>query len=118
MALTIYQYPNCSTCKKAIGWLKANGVAHTLVDIVKAPPNEKQLASAQKKAGVPVKKLFNVSGESYRAGGYKDKLATMTDAQAIAALAKDGKLIKRPLAVGDSAVLVGFDEAAWKAALA
>jgi arsenate reductase-like glutaredoxin family protein len=41
----------------------------------------------------------------------------MTDAQAFAALAKDGKLIKRPLAVTDGAALVGFDEKAWQATL-
>lgn len=41
----------------------------------------------------------------------------MTDAQAFAALAADGKLIKRPLALGDGVALIGFDEAAWRAAL-
>ncbi|HET9991577.1 MAG TPA: ArsC/Spx/MgsR family protein [Kofleriaceae bacterium] len=41
----------------------------------------------------------------------------MSDAQAFDALAKDGKLIKRPLAVGDGVALVGFDEDAWKHAL-
>jgi len=43
---------------------------------------------------------FEFEFESYRAGNYKAKLATMTDAQAFAALAADDKLIKRPLALG------------------
>jgi arsenate reductase len=61
--------------------------------------------------------MFNTSGESYRAGKFGDKLATMSDADAFAALANDGKLIKRPLLIGDGVVLVGFQEDAWASAL-
>jgi arsenate reductase (glutaredoxin) len=117
VALTIYQYPNCSTCKKALAWLKANKIAATSIDIVVSPPPYAVLERAQKLAGVPVKKLFNLAGASYRDGDFKTKLPAMTDAQAFAALANDGKLIKRPLVVGDDVALVGFDEAAWREAL-
>ncbi|HEX4451268.1 MAG TPA: Spx/MgsR family RNA polymerase-binding regulatory protein [Kofleriaceae bacterium] len=117
MALTIYQYPNCSTCKKALAWLKANAIAATSIDIVVSPPSRTVLERAQKLAGVPVKKMFNLAGASYRDGDFKTKLPAMTDAQAFAALAKDGKLIKRPLVLGDDVALVGFDEAAWREAL-
>lgn len=117
MALVVYHYPNCSTCKKALAWLRANDIAVEQVNIVQQPPSADVLKRAAKLANVPTKKLFNVAGESYRAGNYKEKLATMTDAQAFAALAADGKLIKRPLAIGPKVALVGFDEAAWSAAL-
>lgn len=117
MALTVYHYPNCSTCKKALAWLAANKVAHTAIDIVKSPPTTAQLAAAARLAGVPVKQMFNIAGVSYREGDFKAKLPAMTDAQAFAALAADGKLIKRPLAVSDTAALVGFREAAWADAL-
>ncbi len=117
MALTVYHYPNCSTCKKALAWLAAHRVAYTAIDIVKSPPTRAQLERAAKLAKVPVAKLFNISGVSYREGDFKSKLPNMTDAQAFAALAADGKLIKRPLAVGDDTALVGFREDDWKAAL-
>jgi len=117
VALVVYHYPNCSTCKKALAWLRAHAIEFEPIDIVKQPPSGAALERAAKLAGVPTKKLFNVAGESYRAGRYKDKLATMTDAQAYAALAADGKLIKRPLAIGPGVALVGFDEPAWRAAL-
>ena len=109
----IYQYPKCSTCRKALKWLDAEGVEHTSIDIVESPPSAATLKKIQKLAGVPVAKMFNTSGKSYRAGGYKAKLAKMTDAQAFAALAADGKLIKRPLLLGDGVALVGFKEAEW-----
>ena len=77
-------------------------------------------AAASTKSGVPLKKLFNTSGLSYREGGWGQKLATgkVTEAQALDALASDGKLIKRPFALTGEAALVGFDEAAYKAAFA
>ena len=116
MKPTVYQYPNCSTCRKALKWLDAQGIAYDSAHIVDKPPSEKLLKQALT-AGVPLKKLFNTSGESYKAGNFKDKLPSMTEAQALKALAADGKLIKRPFVVKGDVVLTGFDEAAWKAAL-
>jgi arsenate reductase len=61
-----------------------------------------------------VKKLFNTSGQSYREGGFGERLPTMTESQAIDALAKDGKLIKRPLVLGSDYALVGYDEGSYR----
>lgn len=95
-------------------WLDERGVKYDKVDIVTAPPAKATLEKAAKAAGVSAKKMFNTSGESYRAGGFKDKLATMSEADALAALAKDGKLIKRPLVVTSGKALVGFKEDEWR----
>jgi arsenate reductase (glutaredoxin) len=116
-AITVYQYPKCSTCRKALAWLAGAGVPHRTVHIVDAPPSKAILKKAMGLAGVPVAKLFNTSGQSYREGGFKDKLATLSDDQALDALARDGKLIKRPLLIGDDVVLIGFREADWARAL-
>ena len=117
MALTVYQYPKCSTCRKALKWLDAHGVAYKSIDIVSAPPSRAALGRALKQSGRELRAFFNTSGESYRAGGYKDKLASLSEADALRDLSGDGKLIKRPLLIGDDLVLVGFDEQAWKSAL-
>jgi len=111
--MKIYQYPSCSTCRKALAWLREQGVAHESVDIVKQPPSAKVLAEAAKLGGIDVRKMFNTSGESYRNGNFKERLATMTEAEAFAALAADGKLIKRPLVIGDGLAMVGFKEDDW-----
>ena len=108
---TIWQYPKCSTCRKAMKWLGDHHVELEAIDIVKSPPAASKLRALWKRSGLPIAKLFNTSGESYRAGGFKEKLATMSEDQALAALAADGKLIKRPLVEAGDAVLVGFDEA-------
>jgi arsenate reductase len=117
MSITVYQYPACSTCKKALKWLEEHDVPHQSVHIVDKPPSKAQLKRALD-GGLPLKALFNTSGESYRTGGFKDRLADMTQAEALSALAADGKLIKRPFLVSDDVVLVGFKEDDWSARLA
>ena len=114
--LRVYHYPQCSTCKKALKWLAAHDVAVELVHIVDHPPSKPELRELLK-SGVPLRKLFNTSGASYRDGGFGERLKTMTDAEALDALVADGKLIKRPIVLGKSIHLIGFDEAAYEAAL-
>ena len=115
--ITVYQYPGCSTCKKALRWLAENGVEVRSIDITREPPSKAKLKQAWKASGLPLKKLFNTSGVSYREGGFGKKLPTMSEDAQLAALAADGKLIKRPLLIGADVVLVGFKEADWSAAL-
>ena len=117
VSVKVYQYPNCSTCRKALKWLEEKSVAYTAIHIVEKPPSKSTLQRARKAAGVPIRKLFNTAGQSYRQGGFKDALPSMSDAEAFAALAADGKLIKRPLVVGEGMALIGFNEAEWAAAL-
>ncbi|MEO8876421.1 MAG: Spx/MgsR family RNA polymerase-binding regulatory protein, partial [Polyangiaceae bacterium] len=95
--LTIYHYPNCSTCKKAIAFLKERGTPFKAIDLVATPPAAAILSDLHQRSGLTLNKLFNTSGASYHAGKFGDKLPTMSEAQAVAALAADGKLIKRPI---------------------
>ena len=116
--LTVYAYARCSTCRKAAKWLEAQGLTADTRDIVTQPPDAATLAAAIRRSGLPHKRFFNTSGQSYRGGGWKDKVADLSVEQAAEALAADGKLIKRPLVLADDgAVLVGFRPDAWEAAL-
>lgn len=118
MTLTVYHYPKCSTCRKALTWMKARGLAPKAIDLVESPPSAAKLRDLHARSGLPIARFFNTSGESYRNGNFKERLREMSEAQAIAALAADGKLIKRPIVDTGEAVLVGFDEAAYVATLA
>ena len=104
----VYQYPKCSTCKKALRWLDAAGISYRTQHIVDEPPTADDLHTYVARAEVPLKRFFNTSGQSYRQGGFKERLSSMSIDAQIAALAADGKLIRRPLVVTDTAVLVGF----------
>ncbi|MBX2811743.1 MAG: Spx/MgsR family RNA polymerase-binding regulatory protein [Myxococcales bacterium] len=108
--IRIYTYDACSTCRKAVKWLNDRGVAFDTIPIVDAPPTPSELAWIQRTAHIETRKLFNTSGRSYREGGWKDKISNISDAEAFEALAAEGKLIKRPLLVGDNFAIVGFSE--------
>ncbi len=110
-------YPKCSTCKKAQNWLQAHGLSYTLRDIQTENPSQEELRQWHAQSGLPLKRFFNTSGQQYRALGLKDKLPAMSEAEQLALLATDGMLVKRPLLVAGDKVLVGFQEAAWAAAL-
>lgn len=115
MKVKVYQYPKCSTCRKALKWLDGRNVAYDSLDIVTTPPKKAELKKALE-AGLPLKKLFNTSGQSYREGGWGEKLAEVTESRALEALVADGKLVKRPFILAGDRVLVGFDEAAYEQA--
>lgn len=117
MAIAVYQYPKCSTCRKALKWLDAAGLAYQSSDLVASPPSAATLRDLHARSGLPIARFFNTSGESYRTGGFKARLPKMTQDEALAALAADGKLIKRPLLDLGGKVLVGFDADAYAAAL-
>lgn len=108
----ILSYAGCSTCKKALKWLAAHNVNAEVRAIVEEPPTKKELAEWMPRAGLPLKKWFNTSGQSYRALD-KEKVANASEAEVVSWLSKDGKLVKRPVLVTPKGVLVGFDEAAY-----
>jgi len=111
-------YPKCTTCQKARRWLDENSIAYEFRDIQTENPTLEELTVWHKTSGLPLKKFFNTSGQLYRSMDLKTKLPAMTEDEMLAMLASDGMLVKRPLAIGDGFVLVGFKEAEWKSRLA
>ena len=110
-------YPKCTTCQKARKWLDDNGIKYEFRDIKLDNPTLDELTGWYKKSGLPLKKFFNTSGLLYKSLDLKNKLLTMSEEEMLNLLATDGMLVKRPLLIGDSFVLVGFKEAEWSAVL-
>lgn len=115
--LTVYAYQNCSTCRNALKWLEARGVAHQVKAIRETPPGPAELKAALADLGGDLRKLFNTSGMDYRALGLKERLPLMSDDEALALLARNGNLVKRPFVVGKGRTLVGFKPEEWEKSL-
>lgn len=113
----VYEYAKCSNCRKALKFLDSRGIAYERVPIVEQPPALAELKAMRAK-GVELKKMFNTSGELYREMKISEKLKSLSEDQALALLAKHGKLVRRPFVLLEDRGLVGFDEASWKAAAA
>ena len=110
-------YPKCTTCQRAKGWLEENKIEYEMRDIKVENPTKEELTSWYKASGLPLKKLFNTSGLLYKSLDLKSKLPGMTEEEMLGLLATDGMLVKRPIAVGDGVVLVGFKPDEWRAEL-
>ena len=109
--MKFYGYAACSTCRKAQAWLRERGVVIDPIDITQTPPSRAELEQALQQLGR--KRLFNTSGQSYRALGAAT-VASLNDEQALEALAADGRLIKRPFLINDNGrTLTGFQPDEW-----
>lgn len=113
--MKLYQYPNCSTCRKAVKFLQQNGVEFESIVITDAPPSKEELATMLDSYDGEVKKLFNTSGMQYRELNMKETLPTLSNEQAIKLLSENGKLIKRPFLLNGEQGIVGFKEELWQA---
>jgi arsenate reductase len=124
--LTLYTYANCDTCRRAVKWLNAHGIAFDEKPIRETPPSAAELRTMLQRLGgrVALRKLFNTSGVEYRKLKVGELLPTLSEAEALALLAGNGSLVKRPFALGSGDAtgatgalagvgLVGFDEEIW-----
>lgn len=110
----IYCYLRCTTCQKATKFLDAKSVEYELINIKENNPNKETLRSLWQKSGLELKKFFNTSGILYREMELSKKLGTMSDEEKLDLLSTDGMLVKRPILITETAVLVGFKESDWE----
>ena len=103
-------YPKCTTCQKAKKWLDDNSIKYEFRDIKLDNPTLNELTEWHKKSGLPLKKFFNTSGLLYKSLDLKNKLPSMSEDEMLELLSSDGMLVKRPLIISESLVLLGFKE--------
>ncbi len=107
-------YPKCTTCKKAQAWLDSKGIEYTLRNIKEENPTAEELKLWYSKSSKELKKFFNTSGLLYKSLNLKEKLPTMSEEETLTLLSTDGMLVKRPLLIAGSKVLIGFKESEWE----
>lgn len=117
MSYLLMSYPSCSTCKSAESWLTKNKIDFETRNIKEQPPTKEELIAWSERGNIEPARFFNSSGVLYREMNLKEKIKVMTKGEIFDTLAMDGMLVKRPILVGDTKVLVGFKEEDWKKAL-
>ncbi len=114
MKVKIYVYEKCGTCRRALQFLQSRKVPFTAIPIREQPPTRAELCRMLDIYGGEIRKLFNTSGLDYQAQNLKDKLPKLTTDEAIALLAGNGNLVKRPFVLTDQSGRVGFKEEEWE----
>ncbi len=112
--MRMYGIKNCDTIKKARAWLEARGVACEFHDYKIAGIDEGRLRGWVKELGW--EKLLNRAGTTFRKLADTDKDGLDAD-KAVALMLAQPSMIKRPVLDLGERRLVGFDAAAWAAAI-
>jgi len=110
----IYEYQGCDTCRRAKQFLAARGLAFEAIPIREQPPTKAELKRMLAIYGGDLRRLFNTSGGDYKAMKLADRLPKLTVDEALALLAANGNLVKRPFVLTDQGGLVGFKEPEWE----
>ena len=141
--IIVYCYNRCSTCKKAIEYLKENIIKYNkkknnndiieivLKDIITEKPNLEEMSKIMETkydkrisdiTRDEIKSFFNISGILYRENNIKDKIKDEKNSieDILNILISDGKMIKRPLVIVNEEennkknILLGFKEEEYK----
>lgn len=111
--LTLLTAPKDKLCAKAKSFLEKQSIAYTERDIIEDHPSADELIKWAELGGVSAFALLRSGG--FLLGGFAvaERLAMMNETTRFSYLAATGKIIRRPLLVGESFFLVGFDESVW-----
>lgn len=108
--MKIYGIPNCGTIQKTLKYLDQKHIPYEFIDYKEFPLSSKEIQHLHEVSRLPIAKLFNTSGILYREMALKDKVKGLTLKQIYQLLATHPMLIKRPLLIDGTTVMVGFDE--------
>ena len=106
--ITVYGLKNCDTCKKALAWLKAEGIEHVYRDVRADGLDRSALSSWMDELGHEV--LVNTRGTTWR-GLPDDQKAGLDNARAVGLIMDQPAIMKRPVFDLDDRRLVGFKDA-------
>lgn len=113
LPVSVYTYTKCSTCRNAVAWLQSKNIPFEEKAIYTNPPSLAELRRMLDLQGGELRRLFNTSGIQYREQNIKEALPKMTTEAALKLLASDGRLVKRPFLLTETAGLLGFKEESW-----
>ena len=95
MAVVIWHNPKCSTSRKVLEMIRAQGVEPEIVEYVKTPPSAAEIKAALKDMGLKPRALLRQRGTPYDELGLGDE--KLTNAARVAAMAEHPILIERPV---------------------
>ncbi len=106
MTVKLYGLKTCDTCRKALAWLKEQGIEVVFSDIRAAPLTQGKLESFGNALGW--ERLINRRSTTWRSLDAGQKNLAETDPAGL--LGAQASLMKRPVIETQTAVFVGFDD--------
>ena len=110
--VTVYGIKNCDTCRKALKWLKAEGIEHQFHDFRKDGLDPTSLSRWVSEVGW--EKLLNRRGATWR-GLSDEKRCGIDETKAEALMLENPMLVKRPVFEAGNKIVVGYSAAEQQA---
>ena len=103
MSVTIYHNPRCTKSRNTLALLEEKGVKPKVVLYLEAPPKADEIKALLKKLGMTAHEIVRRK----EAADLGLKPADMTEAQLVAAMAKNPVIIERPVVVKGAKAVLG-----------
>ena len=110
--IRVYGLKTCDTCRKALGWLKGEGIDFQFIDLRVDGVSKDDVARFAQAVGW--EKLLNKASTTWR-GLDDDVKGQLTEARAIKLMVEHPALIKRPVFEMSTQILSGFKDGEKKA---
>jgi arsenate reductase len=109
---TLYWKSTCSTCRDAVKLLRDTSVAVDAIDTKKSPPTLAQVKAIVAAAG-GVAAVLNTRHALVKERSWATKPPSVTEFAA--AVAADVNVLRRPIILAGSKIIIGFDKPAYAA---
>ncbi|MDR1697524.1 MAG: Spx/MgsR family RNA polymerase-binding regulatory protein [Erysipelotrichaceae bacterium] len=106
--IRIYTTPSCSSCRKAIGFFKANHISIEVIDIFSLTLKRDQIIDIIRKSENSTDDIISQRSKIYKEG--KVNFDDMTLNELITFIIENPSILKRPIIVDDRKVQVGYNE--------
>ncbi|RVT99543.1 arsenate reductase (glutaredoxin) [Rhodovarius crocodyli] len=103
--ITIWHNPQCSTSRKVLDLLRAEGHEPRIVEYLKTPPSRAEIAAVVKQLGIPARGLLRKKAPPYAEMGLGDP--ALPDDRALDAMVQHPVLIERPVVITGKGARIG-----------
>jgi len=103
--VTIYHNPKCAKSRDTLKLLEARGIEPTIIEYLKTPPSQTELAGLIKLLGIEPRALLRVKEPEYKQAGLANP--KLSDFAILQAMIKYPKLIERPIVVAGRKAALG-----------
>lgn len=111
MPVQIFGTRNSQATRAAERFFKERRIPIQMVDLKQKPMSPGEIRRFVERFGLPA--LLDTEGKAYHDAGLK--YMKMSDAELLARIEREAKLLKLPLVRGGKLLSIGHDESAWQA---
>ena len=108
-----YFYANCTSCRKADAFLRAERIPAIRRDIFKQKLSSTEIHALFDRAGISVTDALSTRSRPYLDLGLAGK--QLSDDEIVNLMAEHPALLRRPLLVSKAGTLIGFNQGAYEA---